>query len=373
MESLANKNKDFSGINNLTRFNAYKENRYFDPLISGYGFIFVTKPMLFIDPIKPSGNDYKKKIAYTNMTKDPIFSAFISSEAQTESDKIIPKLLSYNKMYNSSNFIPLFTNGTKSIDTFDTVLEQTDGFDTKQGYKIPLPTNTTVSKASNTVSLSVDETSNMDFIKLINLWVSYISNITDGTFSANPEMITNATLDYMSSIFYFVTEPDGKTLKYWAKYTGCWPNTVPFSNLKYTKGDFQKVEFDIPFLFTIKEEMNPKILEDFNIVSLKQEDLKSMFSDTENVEYSSIKESKLLNKNKLFSNSLVSYLVSSPSRDPLIFFKNSDSKGILSDKTNEKFEISFGDLTQGKNFQSELFGNNYFYNIEDFFKSSKGE
>ena len=54
------------------------------------------------------------------------------------------------------------------------------------------------------------------------LWVNYIANITDGTFNANPEMIPRRILDYTSSIYYFVLEPDGKTLKFWSKYTGCW-------------------------------------------------------------------------------------------------------------------------------------------------------
>jgi hypothetical protein len=169
MENFTNKNKDTAGINALTKFYGFKDNRYFDPFISGFGFVFVTKPMLFIDPIKPQNSDYIKKLAYENMTKDPFFAQFLAAEATNENDKILPKLLSYNENYSNSNFLKLFTNETKSIDTFDTTLDQTDGFDTKEGFKITLPTHTTLSRAVNTLSLSVTETSNMDFLKLINL------------------------------------------------------------------------------------------------------------------------------------------------------------------------------------------------------------
>jgi hypothetical protein len=123
----------------------------------------------------------------------------------------------------------------------------------------------------------------------------------------------------------------------------------------------------------VKEDMSPKILEDFNLVSLKQTDLKNMFSpdNDEEIDYSPIKNSKLLNKNQLLSNSITSSIVSSSLRDPLIFFKESSSKGSFSDFTKEKFEISFGSEIQEETFQKEIFGDNYFYKVGEFFNSSE--
>jgi hypothetical protein len=55
-----NKNRDQSAIDNLGSFIGFNQNIYLDPAITGYGFIFVTKPPLFIYPMKPLANDSKK-------------------------------------------------------------------------------------------------------------------------------------------------------------------------------------------------------------------------------------------------------------------------------------------------------------------------
>lgn len=261
-----NQNQDNAGYNNLTKFDGFYDNRYYDPMVSGYGFIFITKPNLFITP--RNNNDFRE-LAYKNMSRDPYFAQFIESEAFTNSDKYLARLLSYDDFNDVGSFMPMFTNKLKNLETNDITLESVDSFDTKQGYKMTLPTHTTASESSSSLTLSVTESSNLDFTKLISLWVKYIANITDGTFDANPDMVNNGVIDYMSSIYYFGLEPDGRTIKYWCRYTGCWPTTIPYSSLRYNKGDSQAVELDIPFIYTLKEDMTPQILEDFNIVSLK--------------------------------------------------------------------------------------------------------
>ena len=75
-----NKNRDQTGIENITKFVGFNQQIYLDPAISGYGFIFVTKPALFIQPIKPSQENSTDMIAYTNMCKDPAFVNFIDGE-----------------------------------------------------------------------------------------------------------------------------------------------------------------------------------------------------------------------------------------------------------------------------------------------------
>ena len=55
-----NKNRDQSAIDNLGSFIGFNQNIYLDPAITGYGFIFATKPPLFIYPMKPLANDSKK-------------------------------------------------------------------------------------------------------------------------------------------------------------------------------------------------------------------------------------------------------------------------------------------------------------------------
>ena len=54
MDNYTNTNKDVAGFNNLTKFDAFMQNhRYTDPAISGYTFMFMTKPLLFFSFAQP--------------------------------------------------------------------------------------------------------------------------------------------------------------------------------------------------------------------------------------------------------------------------------------------------------------------------------
>ena len=348
-----NKNRDQSGIENLTKFIGFNQQVYLDPALTGYGFIFVTKPSLFIQPIKPAQNNSSEYLAYENMCKDPNFTYFINGENTNEKDLLIVKQLScFNFSDVTSLFLPIFTNMATSFTPTDTSLDTTNAFRTREGYNIPIPMNTTNSEAAGSLSIGVTETNNLDFYKLLNIWVEYINNVTNGTFTANPDMIKNNMLDYMCSIYYFMIDADGRTLKYWCKYTGCFPTNKPSSSFSYQKGSKDNINYDIPFQYTFKEEMNPQILEDFNMVSLRL--VTATFSDESynnlltNIEsytslgYNSFMNGSLLNKNKLFNESLASSIMKDNSRDPIIFFEPSSSDNVLNDQTTAKYVLSFG-------------------------------
>lgn len=359
LNSFTNKNRDVSTMNNLTSFNGYYTNIYREPFISGFSFIFMTKPLLFIDPVKPSNTkDYSKKLAYQNMTRDPLFTQYITGENLNDSDLNIIKMLSYNTTYRTSNFMPIFTNDCKSFDATDLNLEQLSAFDTKQGFSLPMPAYSSQSKASGSFNISVSEDANLDFTKIMSIWVNYIENITSGVFDANPEMITNGELDYTSSLYYFLLEPDGKTLKYWAKYTGCWPSAVQYSALRYSKKSNEPVELDLPFNYTIKEDMNPRILEDFNRVSLKIE-TDNIVLDTSKG-YTSVKDSPLLNQNSSIQDEIVTnafeIVMNNPDRDPLVLYVPGKTTTGMTDSTVERFELSFGASGYTSKYLAEALG-----------------
>lgn len=358
ISSFTNKNTDIATMNNLTSFNGYYTNIYREPFISGFAFIFMTKPLLFIDPIRPSDTkDYTSKLAFLNMTKDPLFVPYINGENITDSDLSIVKMLSYNTAYRTSNFMPIFTNDCKSFDVTDLSLEQMTSFETKEGYNLPRPSHSTQSRAANSFTISVTEDANLDFTKIRSLWVNYIDNISSGIFDANPERITLGELDYTSSLYYFLLEPDGRTLKYWSKFTGCWPTSVQYSALRYAKKSNDVVELDLPFSYAVKEDMNPKILEDFNRVSLKVE-TDNILLDTSKG-YSSIKDNPLLNpsssvKDEKITNAL-DLARKDPNRDPLVFFKYGQTDGTAPDLTADRFELSFGDNGYKSKYLEEAF------------------
>lgn len=364
-----NKNTNNAGIRNLTTFDGFTDNRYLDPFINGYAYVFITKPSLFLYPYS-NGSTIQEKLAYENMTRDPFFAQFITDEAMNASDKLSLKYLSYftnytsmDEYYKKTNFIPIFTNRIKNMDSQDITMEQHEAFDTKQGFKMVLPTFKTPSEASNSISFDAMETDNIDLTKIMALWVNYISNITDGTFSANPYKIRNGELDYMSSIFYFVLAPDGKTLKYWAKYTGCWPVNIPYSALKYTKGSQEASDLSLSFVYTVKEDMNPEILKEFNKISLN---IDYTDEEVEDGVYSPIKKSKFLNPEA--SDTL--FDMSDTTRGPLVIY---NMRGNISSENNtildNCFELTFGsDTIKDNSFIYNKIGDDYFISMKNFTK-----
>ena len=123
--SFTNKNTDQAILNDLSRFHGFYNNVYRDPFIGGNAFIFITKPLLFIEPIKPVSSDNKAMTAYLNMCKDPIFNQYIITEQLNEQDRKIVESLSYNTSYSSSSYLPIFTNECKNFDAGDITMEQT--------------------------------------------------------------------------------------------------------------------------------------------------------------------------------------------------------------------------------------------------------
>jgi len=347
-------------------------NRYADGFVSGYSFVFVTKPSLFIYPYKPVPGDTLSALAYENMTKDQNFSQFLAEDSLNSNDRIIAEQLSFYEgmlpsNYIRQNFLPIFTNKARAFNTSDITIEQQDNFATKQGFRMSLPTFKTASEAASSIAIPMYETPNLDIIKTLSLWVNYISNITDGTFNANPLMIKNGVIDYMSSIYYFVLQPDGRTIKYWAKYTGCWPNTIPYSQMSFRRGESNLVELEANFIYTTKEDMNVAILEDFNRVSLNVE--RSTREEID-AEYLSPKKSLYLSRENI--KNIPNY---SPTfRSPLVFYKQGQTEpsvnpGALSDK----FELTFGIETYENGFTETKFGDEYFVKNKEFFSSKLDE
>jgi hypothetical protein len=204
----------------------------------------------------------------------------------------------------------------------------------------------------------------MDITKLMGIWVNYISNITDGTFSANPRMIKGGMLDYMSSIYYFLLQPDGKTIKYWCKYTGCWPTNIPYSLSKFSKGSIDIAEGSITFVYMSKEDMNPDILKDFNKVSLN---IDYDLPDTSEGDYSPTRKSSFLTKKGLEN----AGFALSDSRDPLIFLNDrSKLSGAASGRLSDCYELSFGaDSVRNSLFDYNMFGDTGITSIDDYARS----
>lgn len=380
--SYTNNNIDVSGAENLKSFLGYNQNPYIDPAMTGWSFVFVTKPTLFIEPIKPNpdGSEQStlRSLAYDNMCADPKLTMYITGENTNPLDKLIVHQLSFDEFSDApSLFLPIFTNMCRGFSPSDVSMDTVQGFQTKGGYSMMLPTTKIASEAAGQLSMTVSETANLDFMKMLGIWVNYISGISDGTLSANPGMINGNMIDYMSSIYYFVLSPDGQTIKYWCKYTGCYPTSIPYSSVSFQKDSWDTVSFDIPFQYAFKEDMNPEILQEFNMLSLKL--VTPAFTDASYAEfersvatmnsngYISYSGNELLDRDALLSGDHAN-AVNSADRDPLIFFRpdKDTSGGAVNGTISGHYELSFGSGTLYSTCHSGLYETGTMESIFDY-------
>lgn len=173
-------------------------------------------------------------------------------------------------------------------------------------------------------------------------------------------MVRSGILDYMCSIYYFMLDPDGKTIKYWSKYTGCWPSVIPYSSLAYSKGNTDAIDVNLSFNYIIKEDMNPQTLKDFNKVSLN---LSSILSENESTElYSPIKKSVYLMKSNL-----AQYSNTTGFRDPLVFYNDKSLTSTDSSTSlNNSFELSFSYNDSSNNYPNAVLGDNWYTSSSNF-------
>jgi hypothetical protein len=176
---------------------------------------------------------------------------------------------SYNNMF----IIPLLTNTATNFSNSDTVLQTQSIGETRNGYKQTLSKGFVNSVAEGDFSISYRETSDLHVLKLHKMWVDYIHGVQTGLFIPSFDTIENRELDFTCSVYHFNLKPDGKTIQYWSKYTGVFPTAIPYSGLDFQEGEHEIVNFDVPYVFNYKEDMNPINLYEFNASVISQNKL----------------------------------------------------------------------------------------------------
>lgn len=102
------------------------------------------------------------------------------------------------------------------------------------------------------------------------LWTRYIANVARGIQTAYPEDIISRRINYTCSIYRLILDPSMRVVTKWAKYTGCFPQSLPlgnFFNIASPTDHYIRAseEFSIPFRCNVFEAMDPIILQEFNM------------------------------------------------------------------------------------------------------------
>lgn len=206
---------------NTFRAYGYLDSTEFDPAISGYVHVFMTRPSM---------NTNSK---YINLI-------------QGQGMPLVPIITSLCKGFPENDYA-----GSSSLGW-----ENYIGRGIKYGKGLEL-------EMEPTFSLEFNETQDLLVTRIHTDWMQYIYDITMGKKSRSPQMFARNTIDYAVSFFVFLTKPDGKTITYWSKYTGVFPEGISTSGFAGQKSQHSIAPVTINYTATAREIMKVEVLQDF--------------------------------------------------------------------------------------------------------------
>lgn len=238
-----------------------------DVPVTGYNYIFFTAPELGLTESRFRNGRISAATCFENNQrvlklpgggKDSIYTTDMTETLAGEK---------------ASHFMSIFTNRAASLPASTEQLATIDYSETWNRYKMPLGTSTKDSKISGNFELLLKEDSELTMMKMHKLWYDYIEGIFLGTLisphanSIDLSSTQHAIIDYMCSVYTFSLRPDGKTIQYWAKYTGVFPTKNPYEVFASEDGSIEHIsKISMDYQFAYKEDMDIAILRDFNLL-----------------------------------------------------------------------------------------------------------
>lgn len=255
-------------INELTHYNLLRIGAPSTGLgVKGIPVAFITTPLLNINSINVKQNDFFAYLSANNpyVLNSLNYQGYGSGDFNDGQGTIYKNGNILHKT--TSPFIKLLTNRFVSIDIKDTQMETKDMGQTFYGFKQRLPTTYINTVNGDDFSMTFQETKDIKILQIFKAWVEYIEAVGRGTMISSPRARLEKVLDYTASVYYFVLDLDGTTILSYHRYTGVVPLNVPYSSMQKAVGDAtDPIQIPINFSYSYKEDMNPHILSDFNMV-----------------------------------------------------------------------------------------------------------
>ena len=216
--------------------------------------LFMTTPLLNLTKTNVENNHFLKYISET----DPELLSLLSFGVKTDNSSQV----------NTSPFIKLISNRFESFTTKATTSQPREVGETFYGFKQYLPGPYINSISGDSISIEYTETGGMEILQLHKIWLDYIENISRGIFKPSRTASFNRYLDFTSSIYLFNLAPDGETILFWEKLTGCSPISVPYDVFSSKAvNDKEIIRYSIEYVYSYKEDLNPRSIQAFNTLA----------------------------------------------------------------------------------------------------------
>jgi len=237
-------------------FNRFRVPTY-DPFLSNIAYIFFTRPDCNFDQDNISASNYFSSLSTTSFGQS-ILSSLSSGN--------------YSPNQVTGSFIKILSNSVTNFETKDTSLATDSLHENFVGYKLTLPSTYVESITADTITLNFLEYEDLRVTNLIKAWVEYINGVKRGYFTAADYNISQKIIDYSSSIYFFLCAPDGHSIRFFTKLTGCFPINIPYSAFSWEIGNApDDKKLSVTFQYQIKEDLDIEIINDFNKLSANED------------------------------------------------------------------------------------------------------
>jgi hypothetical protein len=172
-----------------------------------------------------------------------------------------------NWLTGGQGFIPILTNLAKSYQAQDISLDTHQVGEGWEGAKQTVARSTLNSRQDGQLQIEYVEWSGTPILLLHKIWVDYIDAVGRGQLSPKAIYIANKILDYACSIYAFQTLPDGVTIEWGARWTGCFPTVQPHSGWSGRIGGTDAVSATVSYSYSFYEPMVPVTFGEFNIAA----------------------------------------------------------------------------------------------------------
>jgi hypothetical protein len=199
--------------------------------------------------------------------------AGITLSADNQSDARLEYLAAMNpeivymltEEYSSSHsFIPYLQGRAESLQLPDYQIRTSDFTVPFYSFKYAYPTDANESITGGTFDVTFREDSELRITKMFQFWIYYMDAILKNKMTPTRQHIIDNYYDFMCSVYEIICDPTSEKILFWAKYTGCFPTSVPLSNLSHNLGSTMDNKVSITFSYMMVETMDPRIISDFN-------------------------------------------------------------------------------------------------------------
>jgi len=248
----------------------------------------VTGENLDIDPIGMSSytsyNKFRLKSSNSDYAQTPVFYMFMTAPSLNMDGNNLSNSKFLQQMYTDlkgKKLLDMLSYGIEGKESIMKMLtNRAGGFslnDTSSQTRIIGETWTKLkqvylaedndSRSAGTLTIEYSEKPGIPVTKLHKAWYEYAQGVRRGMFSPHETVLKQRAVDYQASIYFFLCAPDGETIEFFSKYTGVMPTAVPYSSFSGKKANGDRIKLNIPYSYSYKEDLEPEILLDFNIVN----------------------------------------------------------------------------------------------------------